>query len=102
VDELFRPFLKRLKKAKAPHASIQAVEAQIGNAEKTVRELEAEAATIDAAVYDLKAINPNVIATVDERTPDQIISSIAELGKTVTDALARLRTLLHENEKQEP
>ncbi|WP_397572556.1 N-6 DNA methylase [Silanimonas sp.] len=94
--------LKRLKKAKAPHASIQAVEAQIGNAEKTVRELEAEAATIDAAVYDLKAINPNVIATVDERTPDQIISSIAELGKTVTDALARLRTLLHENEKQEP
>lgn len=56
--------------------------------------MEAQAAAIDAAVFDLKAVNPNAMTTIDERTPVQIIESIAAQGQAVSDALARLRALL--------
>jgi len=86
--------LKRLKKDKGNTSQIEATEAAIRDLEKSVRELEAEAAAIDASVYDLKAVNPNAVSVVDDRTPEQIIANINELGKTVADALARLRSLL--------
>ncbi|MDR2925214.1 MAG: hypothetical protein LBU76_04600 [Azoarcus sp.] len=62
--------------------------------EKSARNLEAEAAAIDAAVFDLKAVNPNAIATVDDRTPAQIIDSIEAQGKIAAEALERLKGLL--------
>jgi len=62
--------------------------------DKAARELEARAAAIDAAVFDLKAVNPNAVATVDERTPAEIIASIDAQGRIVTQALGRLRALL--------
>lgn len=55
-------------------------------------------AAIDAAVFDLKAVNPNVVAVVDERTPMQIIASIEEQGRCVELALSRLKALQSINE----
>lgn len=86
--------LKRLKKDKADSTQIEAQETAIRTHERTVRDLEAEAAAIDAGVFDLKAVNPNAVAVVDARTPGDIIESIAVQGRVVADALARLQALM--------
>ncbi|MBD8526234.1 N-6 DNA methylase [Pseudomarimonas arenosa] len=88
--------LKRLKKEKAADDVLEAHDAKIREKDKAARELESQAAAIDAAVFDLKAVNPNTVATVDKRTPAEIIDSIESHGRLVSDALARLRNLLRE------
>ncbi len=86
--------LKRLKKEKADKEELSALEGKIRGKEKAARDLEIKAADIDAAVFDLKAVNPHAVAKVDERTPQQIIGSIEQQGRIVSEALARLTTLL--------
>lgn len=93
--------LKRLKKAKAPEAKIEAMEAQIREKDKAARDLEAQAAAIDAAVFDLKAVNPNAVAQVDNRTPAQIIKNIQDQSHLVAEALARLNALMQGRVKEE-
>ncbi|WP_415036962.1 hypothetical protein [Azonexus sp.] len=95
MDRTFgTPYLKRLKKEKSGDRKIEALEANIREQEKAARDLEAAAAAIDAAVFDLKAVNPNIAATVDERTPGEIIASIDAQGQIVAQALGRLQGLL--------
>ena len=86
--------LKRLKKERAGKEAIAAVNAEIKEKDKSARDLESKAADIDAAVFDLKAVNPNIVARVDTRTPQEIISNIEEQGRIVSGALRRLRRLL--------
>jgi len=86
--------LKRLKKDRATDDVLEAHDAQIREKDKAARDLESDAAAIDAAVFDLKAVNPNAIATVDERTPAEIIASIDAHGRVVAQALGRLTALL--------
>ena len=74
---------------------LEAQEAQIREKDKAARDLEAQAAAIDAAVFDLKAVNPNAVATVDDRTPAEIIASIDVQGRIVAQALVRLGALLN-------
>lgn len=88
--------LKRLKKEKAGKEAIAALNAEIKEQDKAARDLESKAADIDAAVFDLKAVNPNTVAKVDTRTPQEIINNIEEQGKIVSEALGRLRGLLAE------
>lgn len=73
---------------------IRALEVRIRERKKVARDLETHASAIDAAVFDLKAVNPNAVATVDERTPARIITSIDAQGQLVADALNRLKRLL--------
>jgi type I restriction enzyme M protein len=91
---------KRLKKDKAGGDAIEAIDTQIRGKEKAARELEAQAAGIDAAVFDLKAVNPNAVTRGDERSPEEIIRCIEGHGRTVAQALARLQALLA-GEKEE-
>lgn len=86
--------LRRLKKEKAADDMLEAHDAQVREKDKAARDLEAKAAAMDAAVFDLKAVNPNAVATVDDRTPAEIIASIDAQGRIVTKALARLNALL--------
>ena len=86
--------LKRLKKDKASDAEQFAVTTRIQEKEKAARELETRAADIDAAVFDLKAVNPTAVVDVDTRTPRQIIENIEAQGRIVADALARLNALM--------
>jgi type I restriction enzyme M protein len=86
--------LKRLKRDKAADAELEALATRIGEKEKAVRELDAKAAAIDAAVFDLKAVNPNAVAKVDDRTPQQIVLNIQAQGQIIADALGRLGKLL--------
>lgn len=86
--------LKRLKKDKPDKAALEALEANVREYEKTARNAEAKAADIDAAVFDLKAVNPNAVANDDDRTPQQIIKNIETQGRIVAMSLARLGALL--------
>ena len=94
--------LKRLKKAKAPQDELTALVAVIGETDRAARELEAQAATVDAAVFDLKAVNPSFVAEIDDRTPKEIIESIDAQGKIVSEALARLAALIGDDETAGP
>jgi len=94
--------LKRLKKEKAASAEVGELEALIRGREKAAREVESQKAAIDAAVFDLKAVNPNIVAAVDTRTPAQIIASIEAQGVVVAQALARLRSLLRSQASDTP
>lgn len=86
--------LKRLKKAKAGDDLLETQDAKIREKDKAARDLEAQAAAIDAAVFDLKAVNPNAVANIDTRTPADIILSIEKQSKIMSDALSRLRQLM--------
>jgi type I restriction enzyme M protein len=86
--------LKRLKKTEADDVTIEAVDAQIRKKEKKARDLEGQASSIDASIFDLKAVNPNAGATVDERTPTEIIQNIRDQGRVITESLTRLSTLI--------
>lgn len=86
--------LKLLKKTAAATHEIEAIEQKIRETDKAARDAQVKADEIDAAVFDLKAVNPNAVTKIDNRTPEQIISSIAEQGHIVANALARLTELL--------
>lgn len=86
--------LKRLKKDKAAAKVLDALETQIRDKDKSARDLESQATAIDATIFDLKAVNPNAVATVDLRTPTEIIANIEAQGRIVEQALGRLRKLL--------
>lgn len=93
--------LKRLKKDKASDAELLARTTEIQEKEKAARDLETQAADIDTAVFDLKAVNPTAVVDVDTRTPQQIIDNIETQGRIVADALARLNTLMATPETSE-
>ena len=46
---------------------------------------------IEARGYDLKAVNPNVKADGDTRTPEELLDIIEKKGEEIRKALARLR-----------
>ncbi|MBK7565860.1 MAG: N-6 DNA methylase [Propionivibrio sp.] len=86
--------LKRLKKDQASDAELLALTTQILEKEKAARDLETQTADIDAAVFDLKAVNPTAVVDVDTRTPHQIIGNIEEQARIVSAALTRLTALM--------
>ena len=86
--------VKRLKKDKASDAELAALTTQILEKDKAARDLETQAADVDAAVFDLKAVNPTAVVDVDVRTPQQIIENIEAQGRIVEEALARLNVLM--------
>ena len=87
---------KRFKKDKVGNNELEVLQDQIREKDKAARDLEAQASAIDAAVFDLKAVNPNAITKVDNRTPEQIIRNIEAHGRIVSEALAKLTVLLAE------
>ena len=93
--------LKPLKKDKASDAELLMLTTQILEKEKAARDLETQAADIDAAVFDLKAVNPTAVVEVDTRTPQYIIDNIEAQGRIVADALARLNSLMATAETSE-
>ena len=60
---------------------------------KAAREAAARAESIEAAVYDLKAVNPNRKTEQDTRTPTELLDLIEVKGKEIAAALADLRSM---------
>jgi type I restriction enzyme M protein len=86
--------IARLRKANANSTEVTSFRDALAAAEKAARDAQAVADAIDAAVYDIKAVNPRARVVRDTRTPAEIIKSIASHGRTVQSALARLQGLL--------
>lgn len=86
--------LKALKAADLDDKTIEALETKIWEQEKAVSEAKASADRIDAAVFDLKAVNPNAVVKSDTRTSAEVIESIEDQGKIVANALETLKALL--------
>lgn len=86
--------LRSLKRDKAKDLTIRELEEKIKTHEKDARDEEAIASDIDAKVFDLKAVNPNAVVKVDNRTPQEIIQNIEMHGKIVEDAMNNLKLLL--------
>ncbi|GAM09124.1 type I restriction enzyme EcoEI M protein [Geobacter sp. OR-1] len=90
----YKEKLKSLKKRDATKEEIETIEAKVKETEKASRDAQAKADEIDAAVFDLKAVNPNTVTKIDDRTLDMIIDNIEVHGKIVATALKRLKLLL--------
>jgi type I restriction enzyme M protein len=86
--------LKALKKVGAEHKAIEIIEARIPELEREARETQSKADAIGASVFDLKAVNPNVVVKLDTRTPAEVIKSIEEQGKIVSSSLEALTRLI--------
>ena len=87
--------LKVYKKGKKDREEIDALEGQISAVEKAIREEESIATDIDAKVFDLKAVNPNSVAKVDNRTTAEVIENIEAQTEIVQQAMSSLRAMLH-------
>ncbi len=83
---------KRRTKA-IPQARLDEIEEKWNAAERAARESLAKAETIEAAVYDLKAVNPNRKSDEDTRTPAELLDFIDQKGREADAAIARLRAL---------
>jgi len=70
---------------------IEEAEAKIKELTRESRELASKAKEIEDAVYDLKAVNPNRKAHVDDRTPEMLMDIIEAKGREIDEALAVLR-----------
>jgi len=86
--------LSALKKARTTDKEQQGVREEVVSAEKAIREAQGKADAIDAAVYDLKAVNPRARVVRDERSPGEILKAIADHGKAVDASLHKLGQLL--------
>ena len=86
--------LKALKAVNSNDKKIEALEAKIQEQDKAAREAEAKADALDAAVFDLKAVNPNAVVRIDARTPEEVIQSIGNQFEIAAQALETLRALL--------
>ncbi|CAM5294348.1 hypothetical protein [Rhodanobacter lindaniclasticus] len=45
-------------------------------------------------MFHLKAVNPNAVSVVDQRTPAQVVAGIEAQARIVADALGPLKALL--------
>jgi type I restriction enzyme M protein len=90
-----RAQIKELKKQNTPKAQAKIAEltSTISTLETEARDLTNKAQAIENAVYDLKAVNPNVKSIEDTRTPDELLDFIELKGKEVSKALAQLRSV---------
>jgi type I restriction enzyme M protein len=93
VSVTLREQLAELKKAQAADPEQAAVREQLVATEKAMREAQAAADAIDAATFDLKAVNLKAKVERDTRSSAQIIESIADYGRQIDAALLRLRQL---------
>jgi type I restriction enzyme M protein len=94
---LLKEDLKLLKKDKANKQQITLMEEAIKAKEKAIREAQIKASDIDAAVYDLKAVNPHVKAVTDTRNVQEILDNINLQGQIVALAMDNLRGMLAVN-----
>lgn len=83
-----------LKKSNDGNDVLAECRGQLSAVEKAARDAQAAADAIGAASYDLKAVNPRARVERDVRSPAEILDVIAEHGRTVDAALARLRLSL--------
>ncbi len=92
--ELENTFKAKKKTGKATKKVLEKLEQDWKAKLKESRDASAKAESIENAVYDLKAVNPDRVNTDDQRTPWQLLTVIAEKGRDADAALERLQSLV--------
>lgn len=69
---------------------INELQTKIVDLDTGARENRAKAESIENAIYDIKAVNPNAQDLSDKRTPKELIAFINDKSKEVETALAKL------------
>ena len=87
---------EKRKQKRATEEILAALEDKWKSVLRDARENESKAQTIEDAVYDLKAVNPNKTDDRDQRTPVQLLEVIEAKGQEAAGAITRLRSLLGE------
>ena len=83
---------KELKKSRPlDRSAIEVTELKIAETTSEARAAASKAKEIEDAVYDLKAVNPNRKADVDNRTPAELIQIIEAKGAEIAEALSALK-----------
>lgn len=83
--------LKQLKQQSPQNKDeITKLQTKIAELEVQTRENRAKAETIENAIYDIKAVNPNAKDISDKRTPKELLAFIAEKSLEVESVLAKL------------
>ncbi len=94
ADDLEKAFRDRRSTKTASKEVLATMEEACKKVQRESRESLAKAESIENAVYDLKAVNPNRGSEEDTRTPAELIDFIAAKGREADTALAKLRTLI--------
>ena len=94
--------ISALKKAKSKSDELTTCREQLSATERAGREAQAKADAIDAATFDLKAVNPRARVERDTRTPGEILDAIAAYSRTIEAALTRLREMPGVGAAEEP
>lgn len=82
-----------MNKARASDQKLTTCREQLAKIGKAIRESQSKADAIDAATFDLKAVNPYARVVRDTRAPAEIIESIVAHGRAVDAALKKLKAL---------
>jgi type I restriction enzyme M protein len=82
---------KEIKRSGASARKLTAVDEENASLALVLREALTRANAIEAAVYDLKAVNPNAAGNHEMMTVDQLLETVEMEGKTVHQALVRLK-----------
>ncbi len=83
--------IKQLKATNGPAERIEELQKNLSALDGKVRELNSKAQSIDDAVYDLKAVNPNAKSEENSRTPEQLLDFIEAKGREIQGAIDALR-----------
>lgn len=86
--------IARLKKSGVKDTELTPYRELLLATERKARDTQAAADSIDAACFDLKAVNPRVRLERDTRSPQEILEAIAARGRAVEAAIGRLRALM--------
>lgn len=87
--------LKKVRKDKSTDTTSQELELEdsINQLEKEISELKSKAKSIRDAIYDLKAVNPNVKEAVDNSTPNDLIQFIFSQNAAVIKLLTEVKSI---------
>jgi type I restriction enzyme M protein len=84
--------IKEINKQKpVDKAKLEELQAEFAEVSGEAKKLSEQAQTIDDAVYDLKAVNPNRVVEIDTRTPADLVGEIETLQSDIVAALTELK-----------
>lgn len=83
--------IAELKKSGAKASVISEAEDKFGALIREARDVAGKAGEIEAAVYDLKAVNPNKKPEIDTRTPEELLDSIEVKEREISRILTTLK-----------
>lgn len=88
--------IKQLKAANGPAERLDELQKNLSALDGKIREINSKAQSIDDAVYDLKAVNPNAKSEEDTRTPEELLDFIEAKGREIQAAIDALRSMTAE------